>query len=247
MRPTARTPWRVGPPVYEADHLAVWQKNVAFLDDERFRHAYQHGLASGPAFDFFGDGNPDPQIEWRVHVCCWAALHAARLPGDFVECGVNTGLVSLAVCDYIDFNATGKNFWLFDTYRGIPEHQINEREKALGRVADNSWYPDCFERTKANFARYPSAHLVRGEVPDTLGSVEIGAAAYLSIDMNIAYPERAAIEFFWPKLVPGGLVVLDDYGWLPYQEQKQTMDEFAVREGVAILTLPTGQGLLIKS
>jgi predicted O-methyltransferase YrrM len=83
-------------------------------------------------------------------------------------------------------------------------------------------------------------------VPESLSTVEVDRVAYLSIDMNIAYPERKAIEHFWPKLAPGALVVLDDYGWMNYEEQKQTMDDFARGVGVEILTLPTGQGLLVK-
>ena len=246
-RPTARTPWRAAPPSYEADNLAVWQRNMAFLAEERFRRAYRRGVETGPAYDFFGDGNPDPQIEWRIHIACWAAQHAAKLPGDFVECGVNTGLASLAICDYIDFNATGKRFWLFDTFCGIPPEQIGPAEQARNRAADNAWYPECFDRVQASFARYPGARLVRGKVPDTLASVTIDQVAYLHIDMNIAYPERAAIEHFWPKLVHGALVLLDDYGWLNYEEQKLTLDEFAAMQGTMIATLPTGQGLMIKA
>ncbi len=246
-RPTQRTPWRAGPPAYEADHLAVWQRSMGFLAEERFQRAYRKGADSGNAFDFFGDGNSDAQIEWRVHITCWAALQGAKLPGDFVECGVNTGIFSLAICDYIDFNATGKNFWLFDTFSGIPVEQINPAEAALGRAAENVWYPECFERAKANFAPYPRARLVRGTVPETLTTVEIGEVAYLHIDMNIAYPERAAIEHFWPKLVRGALVVLDDYGWSAYAEQKAALDDFARKNGTMIATLPTGQGLMIKA
>jgi len=245
--PTQRMPWRAGPPAYEADNLAVWHRSMGFLAEERFRRAYRRGVESGSAYDFFGDGNPDPQIEWRTHIICWAALHAAKLPGDFVECGVNTGIYSLALCDYIDFNATGKTLWLFDTFRGIPVEQINPQEAARGRAAENAWYPDCFERATANFAPYPRARLIRGTVPETLATVEIGEVAYLHLDMNIAYPERAAIEHFWPKLVRGALVVLDDYGWSSYAEQKATLDDFARRNGTMIATLPTGQGLMIKA
>lgn len=220
---------------------------MAFMGEERFRRAYRRGFESPPAFDYFGDGNPDPQIEWRVHIACWAATHAAKLPGDFVECGVNTGIFSLAVCDYIDFNATGKNFWLFDTFCGIPTDQISPAEAARNRANENRHYPECYELARASFARYPRAVLVRGKVPDTLGDVSIDEVAYLHIDMNIAYPERAAIEHFWPKLVRGALVLFDDYGWLSYEAQKLTLDEFAAANGTMIATLPTGQGLMIKA
>ena len=66
------------------------------------------------------------------------------------------------------------------------------------------------------------------------------------LDMNIVVPKRAALAYFWDKLVPGGIVLFDDYGWLGYIAQKKAHDEFAASMGVKILNLPTGQGMLIK-
>lgn len=236
-----RRPWgKRGPPSYYADRLAVWGKSTKFLEDDRFTRAYRRGKNSG---HLLGD---DLHIEWRVVVCCWAAQHGAHLPGDFVECGVNTGIFSLAVCEYVDFNRLDKSFWLFDTYKGLPVEQISERELATGKLAMNSHYFDCFETTRANFLPFPRAKLVRGAVPDTLTEATIDRVAYLSIDMNIAYPEREALEFFWPKLTSGAAVVLDDYGWEACSEQRDTADEFASQVGIEILSLPTGQGLLLK-
>ena len=103
-----------------------------------------------------------------------------------------------------------------------------------------------FEIATKNFAPFPRAHLVRGLIPDTLTSVPIERVAYLSIDLNVEYPEREALAYFWPKLVPGAIVVFDDYGWLPYRTQKDSHDAFAKRQGLEIFALPTGQGLLIK-
>lgn len=234
-------------PTYDADHLRVWHKTVDFMRDERFMSAYRRGMNSGHVIGRPAESMEDIHIEWRIHMCCWAAWHASRLPGDFVECGTNTGIMSLAICEYVDFNATDKNFYLFDTFAGIPLEQLSERERALGRADENSMYPDCWEIAQRNFAPYPRAKLVRGRVPETLSTVEIGPVAYLCIDMNIAAPERAALEHFWPRLVTGAPVIFDDYGWTPYREQKDSLDAFARSQGVEIATLPTGQGLLIKS
>jgi hypothetical protein len=170
-----------------------------------------------------------------------------RLGGDFVECGVNTGLYSLAICDYFDFNRTGRVFWLFDTFRGIPPEQISDRERRLGREQENElWYSECYEIARRNFADFPGARLVRGMVPDTLPSAHVDKVAYLSLDMNIAEPEIAALEYFWDKLVPGAPIVSDDYAWSAHRPQKDAMDTFAERHGVSFLTLPTGQGLLVR-
>ena len=236
-----------GLPTHDADALTVWEKDTAFRRDPRFIHAYQTGMQSGHKIVRPKGSRDDLHIEWRVLVCCWAAWHARQLPGDFVECGTNTGMMSLAVCHYIDFNATGKAFYLFDTFRGIPEEQISAEERALGRSAENeAWYEECYELTRSNFRPFSRAHLVRGRVPDTLPEAPVDRVCYLSLDMNVVEPERAAIEFFWPKLVPGAPVILDDYGWLGYWPQKRAMDEFAASRDAMILPLPTGQGLLLK-
>jgi hypothetical protein len=54
------------------------------------------------------------------------------------------------------------------------------------------------------------------------------------------------LEYFYPKLVPGGVVLFDDYGHRGHHLQKELADEYASTQGAAILTLPTGQGLLVK-
>ena len=64
--------------------------------------------------------------------------------------------------------------------------------------------------------------------------------------MNCAAPEIAAAEFFRDNLVSGAVIVLDDYGWKGYIEQKKAFDDFASRKGVQVLSLPTGQGLIFK-
>jgi hypothetical protein len=43
------------------------------------------------------------------------------------------------------------------------------------------------------------------------------------------------------------LIILDDYGWLPYGEQKLTLDDFASKHQTMVATLPAGQGLMIKA
>jgi hypothetical protein len=228
---------------YNSDGLSVWGKNLAFLEEERFRRAYLKGAGSGHRFTSDLDAF---HIEWRVHIILWASGIGLRLEGDFVECGVNTGIFSLAIADYHDFASSGRKFYLFDTFCGTPEEQMSDEEKEK-RLRDNEFlYPDCYDLAKSNFAPYPNIELVRGRVPETLEGAGIGKVAYLSIDMNVAEAERAAIEYFWDRLVPGAPVVLDDYGWVTCEMQKAALDDFAAGVGTSIATLPTGQGLMFK-
>ena len=81
---------------------------------------------------------------------------------------------------------------------------------------------------------------------DTLPQADCEKISFLSIDMNSEIPEVAALEYFWPKLVSGGIIVLDDYGYPGCLNQKLAHDKFAASKGVMVLSLPTCQGIIIK-
>jgi hypothetical protein len=191
-------------------------------------------------------GGGDLRIEWRVYTCLWAAEHGLALPGDFVECGVNTGIISRAICQYLDFAVVPKRFFLFDTFEGIPESQAlpEEREHVLSKNA--RIYRECYEDARQTFAAFPNVQLVRGTVPESLGSVSIDRVSYLSIDMNLAKPELEALEYFWDRLAPGAVVVLDDYGFEGHRHQHEAVNAFAVKRHVSVYTSPTGQGLILR-
>jgi hypothetical protein len=181
---------------------------------------------------------------WRAHVSIWAASHALQLDGDFVECGVWKGLNARVLFEYLDLDAKGRKFYLIDTYKGLDPRYISDAERKHGLSEDH--YGDFYDAAAENLSRFKNAVIVRGAVPDILSSVTPERVAYLHIDMNNAVPEIAAAEYFWPRMVAGSIMLLDDYGFGTHIEQKRAFDKFAAEKGVAILSLPTGQGLIIR-
>lgn len=231
---------------YNADCLMTWERNLDSLASPRFTAAYQAGMGTGHKIGRPSGSTTDTHIEWRTYVCCWAAEHATGLAGDFVECGVNTGIYSKAICEYLGFGELDRRMFLFDTFQGIPPEQMSDGERKARTAENRDFYEDCYDQVVANFAPYPNVTLVKGRVPDSLADVTIDKVAYLSIDMNVAEPEVAALTHFWDRLTPGALVVLDDYGWTNYREQYDAMNTLAAKLGTSILTLPTGQGLIVR-
>jgi hypothetical protein len=226
------------PLTYHQDGLATIH-NAEFLRDPDFQSAYAAGTVMS---------GEDYAWHWRVHVGLWAARQARTLDGDFVECGVNRGFLSGAIMHALRWESVAKTFYLLDTFSGLVAAQLTAEERALGRKAgDEGRYEECYEQVRAAFAKYPNVRLIRGAVPDTLTQIDAARVAYLSIDMNCAAPEIAAGEFLWPRLVPGAVVLLDDYAYAGYEPQKQAWDAFARRHGTQVLALPTAQGLLIKT
>jgi SAM-dependent methyltransferase len=228
--------------VYDQDGLRSFH-NHEFMDDPAFRKAYERGVRAA------GD---DYRWHWRVHVGLWVAACAAQLEGDFVECGVNRGFLSSAIMDYLDWDSLGKHFYLLDTFRGLDERFVSAEDKISGAAEKNrmnvasGFYIQGTEEVQANFSQWKNVSLVEGSIPETLPQVRAEKIAYLHLDMNCSPPEVAAIQLFWERFVPGAFVLLDDYAYYGYLSQKIAMDRFAQEKGIHILSLPTGQGLLVK-
>ena len=210
--------------------------NRDFLEDPDFIRAYTRGIeASG-----------DLGWRWRVHIGLWAASTAGRLPGDFVECGVNHGFLSTAIMEYLDWDRVGKQFWLLDTFEGIDLSQLEGDELAAARERNARMNLADADSVRAWFSQWQNVNIIEGSVPTTLPLVQADELAYLHLDMNSSAPEVAALEYFWERLVPGAFVLLDDYGYRGYEAQRVALDALARRRRVQIASLPTGQGLLIR-
>lgn len=220
---------------YKKDGLYTLH-NSSFMEDEDFIKAYAEGKKTGSW------GNYD--IEWRVHIVLYYARYASALEGDFVECGVNKGGLSRAIVEDIDFNETGKIFYLFDTFQGFDSSVLSEAEKL--KYAGLTHYEDTYDHVKNIFKNFPAVKIIKGTVPKTLSEVTIDKVSFVSIDMNCVLPEKEALDFFWPRLVKGGVIVLDDFAYQSFEEQNSAHKKWAKERGVSILFLPTGQGIIMK-
>lgn len=220
---------------YVEDRLITCQTPQTFLEDPAFLSAYQAGQAAGSW------GGSD--VRWRVHVLCWAARQALSVEGDFVECGVNRGGYSSAVMTFTAFRRTGRRFFLLDSFEGMPATYV--RQQSPDHREFYVHYRDCYEEVKTRFKDEPVV-LVKGVIPESLSRADVQKVAFMSIDLNFADPEVAALEYFWPRLQVGGIVVCDDHGFKGFEAQRAAHVAFARRHNVPILALPTGQAVLVK-
>jgi Macrocin-O-methyltransferase (TylF) len=232
------------PSVYAQDGL-VSVHSHAFIHDARFKRAYARGVRAIGGEDAY-------HWHWRVHIGLWAAGTGQGLEGDFVECGVNKGFLSSAIMEYLDWNSEDRDFYLLDSFAGVDERFVSDRERKNGALRKNienlrsGFYINNVDSVRNNFAEWPRARIVVGPVPETLREVAARRIAYLHIDMNCAPPEVAALEYFWDRIVTGAPILLDDYAYRGFDAQKRAVDEFARSRSVEVCSLPTGQGLMVK-
>lgn len=220
------------PHYYASDMLVALERNMGFLRDERFMEA----------FDAERTDPQDAGLHWRLHVLCWCAQSALHLDGDFVECGVYRGFSTAVAARVLDFASRNRHWHLYDTFSGIPADQLGPGQVNPASFQD----PALHDAVRRRFAAYPNIHVHRGRVPDVLAQSAPRRIAFLHLDLNSAKAEIGALEVLYERLVPGAYLLLDDYGWVPYREQKAAEDPFFEARGAKVLELPTGQGLVIK-
>ena len=223
---------QIYPRNFAGDMLIALARNMGFMDDARFVAAVE---AQQP-------NAQEASLLWRLHVLCWCARSALRLEGDFVECGVYRGFMTAVAAQYLDFARRARRWHLYDTFEGIPVEQLDPGHGNPEAYRDPGLHRSVVER----FAAFPNIEVHRGRVPDVLAGTAPSRIALLHLDMNSSKAEIGALEHLYDRLVPGACVLLDDYGWFYYRDQKLAEDAFFESRGVNVLELPTGQGLVFK-
>ena len=216
------------PGFHFADNFFTWARNCSMLDDEVFVEAWKANVET----------DADQAIIWRRYILACAAYHCVQLDGDFVECGAYTGVGVKTVMDFLGGVTFPKDFWLYDLF---------EHEDWMLHHSMPEHGPDLEARVRAKFEPYPQAKIFKGCIPEVFECQSPKRIAYLHIDLNEAPAEIAALDALFDRVVPGGIVILDDYEWAgPHRAQKLAEDPWFEARHYRVFPLPTGQGLVIK-
>lgn len=210
-----------------ADNLITFGHTRGFLTEPRFVAAVREEHPS----------TTELSIVWRTHTLCWAAENCLAVPGDYIECGSYQGYSMAVVLRYLA-GLPGRRCYLYDLFD--PTGGDGEGKRLPGHA------PGLFDQVRRRFAGWPNAVVTQGKVPGVLADIAPDRIAFLHLDMNNAPAEFGALEVVFDRVSPGGMIVFDDYGWTGYRDQKAAADAFMQERGLAVLELPTGQGLVVK-
>jgi O-methyltransferase len=173
----------------------------------------------------------------RLFVLWQLARRACRLEGDWAEVGVYRGGTARLLGRVA---ASRRQVHLFDTFAGMPEADAARDHHVAGDFADTS-----LAAVRDYLRDLAGMHLHPGLFPETGAAVAGRRFSLVHVDADLHRSVAACCAFFRPRLVPGGVLVFDDYGFLSCPGAKQAVDEHcAVRDEVPIY-LPTGQALVI--
>ena len=181
-------------------------------------------------------------------------LIANEVPGAFVESGVFKGSQCVLVALTLrHLGADDRSIYLYDTFFGMPEPGENDFELHKRYRATDRWHRErnghgshwnrgTLDEVRRNMLAtgYDEARLVivPGKVQDTLPKASLQKIAFLRLDTNFYDSTRAEMEWLYPCLSPGGVLIVDGYG--RWSGQKKAVDEYFNAERAEPLMLRVG-------
>jgi hypothetical protein len=194
----------------------------------------------------------------RILAFCDAVEHVTRhkIPGDVVECGVwKGGSMAAAARTLVHHNGSNPNqqqiardLWMYDTFDGMSA-PTDQDVDFLGHTAavlmdqqdpeesTSVWCKSPLDEVKETMAKtgYPSSQIryVVGKVEDTLPTNTPDSISILRLDTDWFESTRCEMEHLFPKLQPGGILIIDDYGH--WQGCRKAVDEYFEQHKIQML------------
>jgi len=175
----------------------------------------------------------------RVMMLRQFARAALLLPGDVAEVGVYKGGTARLLAETL--RGSGKSLLLFDTFSGMPETAAGKDVHQAGDFGDTS-----LEQVKRFLNGCERVEFFPGLFPETAQGLSDRTFCLVHADVDIYPSTRDCCRFFYPRLVAGGILVFDDYGYLSCPGVKSAADEFFADKPETPIFLPTGQALVVK-
>ncbi len=143
------------------------------------------------------------------------------IPGDFVETGVWRGGCCILMRGVLAANAIkDRKIYVADSFAGLPAPRPDVFP--LDESSNLHLFPELavsVEQVKDNMSRYglldDQLIFVKGFFEDTLLSLDADQFALIRLDGDLYESTYVALDALYPKLAPGGFVIVDDYGAIP--------------------------------
>lgn len=184
----------------------------------------------------------DLQKERRTLMTSFEAYYVYALaramadrPGAFAEVGVFKGASAKLICEV----KGDKPLHLFDTFEGLPEPGVHDRD-----VHRQGQYACSLDSVKEYLNGYENVHFHKGIFPESTADVEEQQYSLVHFDVDLYEGTYACLEYFYPRMIPGGVLLSHDYGLLAGVEK--AFQEFFADKPEGIIEQPTTQCMVVK-
>lgn len=226
-------------------HDASWSFNAG--PPQRYTVNYSGYLARGgmarPCEDMLrfapdGKGSGDSGRFWFF---CLLLDQLAKegLEGDLAEVGVYQGHTAALLTTIA--RRLGRTAYLFDTFEGFADADLTGMD--AGRL--KHFNDTSLEAVRAHVGEI-AAQYVKGYFPESATQIRADLSfSLVHIDCDLYAPIKSALEYFYPRMVPGGFIVVHDYSSLGWAGAEKAVDDFFADKVESIVPLPDSAGSIV--
>jgi len=178
--------------------------------------------------------------QYRCYELWQLGRQLASLPGSFLEVGVWRGGTGCLLAHA----APGKAVYLADTFTGVVKAGTQDTRYTGGEHADTS---ETIVRELAEELGATNIHILRGIFPEDTGDEVSGPIALLHCDVDVYSSAKDIVEWAMPRLLPGAVVVFDDYGFRGCEGITRLVNEIRERPGFRFVHNLNGHAILIHT
>jgi O-methyltransferase len=231
--------------------VQINSQNLLYETDQFFNDKYDEGIAvSGTPLD--NDKVYYTKRRVRFYNTMQLFLQSIELEGAMIECGCFRGLSSFMMCGYLKAlhpKFSGKDFFIVDSFEGLSEPtKEDDLEQGANQnprfFAGAGTFATSMDHVRNVLLGFPEVQLYKGWIPEVLQDLPDVKYRFVHIDVDLYQPIKAALEYFHARLVPGGMIVIDDYGSLFWPGAKLAVEEFCSTNCVQFLKISTAQAVI---
>jgi hypothetical protein len=171
----------------------------------------------------------------------------SALDGLVAECGCLKGLSSYVLCAALRrANAAfdGRGYEIYDSFQGLSEPEPQDLTGGASAPAGDvraGRYSAPLDQVKRALGAFPHIAFFPGWIPLAFEQAPGKAYRFVHVDVDLHQPTRDSFAYFWPRLVVGGVMVCDDYGW---PGAKLAVEEFCKTNGIDAEITPSNQAIV---
>ncbi len=167
---------------------------------------------------------------------CLDIVRLDRVPGDLIETGVWRGGACILMRGYLAaWDMKDRAVWVADSFEGLPKPTLPQDAGYDFSAELSPILAVSLDEVQENFRRYglldDQVHFLKGWFRDTLPDAPIDQLAVLRLDGDLYESTMDALNALYHKVVPGGFVIVDDYG--DFEPCRRAVNEFRDRQGIS--------------
>ena len=225
--------------------VRVTKSTLLFELDQQFRDVVAEGVRrsrSGPA----DGGEGSVRITQRLYNLAQMVELTKGVSGLVGECGCYRGLSAYLLSRYLQAenpSYDGAPLHVFDSFQGLSP--LGDHDTKRDPRVTAGMFAASLDEVRQTLADFPGITYHPGWIPESLTGAPDGPYRLVHVDLDLHDPTRAALEFFYPRLAPGGALVCDDFGSVRWPGARTAVEGFCSETGARLLRLSSGQALVL--